>query len=249
MDGLRLEWRAQTNTQLYGQLLAAGYGRDEIVAVHQAYLLAVRVFAAQLRPEGRPFVCHVVGVASILAIVRAPHSTVVAGLLHSAYSHGDFGYGRGRVPRAARDWLRAAAGSAVEQLVDCYAGHPWNTSTVRSLLAKVNGPDPQLRQIALIRLADTLDDALDHGFRMSEKASNPNRPLSVERLVDLANAVGHPELAASLRQLMEDAKDVPATLAALRDPHAGSYLVCPSSWSERFRPRIARLLRRVRAGH
>ncbi len=102
MYDLRFERRAQTNTQLYGQLIAARYGSEEIVAVHRAYTLATKVFAGQLRPEGRPFVCHVVGVASILAMVEAPHATIVGGLLHSAYSHGDFGHGRGHVTRAAR---------------------------------------------------------------------------------------------------------------------------------------------------
>ncbi len=249
MHDLRFERRAQTNTQLYGQLIAARYGSEEIVAVHRAYTLATKVFAGQLRPDGRPFVCHVVGVASILAMVEAPHATIVGGLLHSAYSHGDFGHGRGHVTRAARDLLRAAAGPVVEQLLDCYARNPWNRTTVDALLASATALDPDLRQITLIRLADTLEDSLDHGLQLSEKASNPNRRIPVESLVELANALGHPELGASLRRLLDDAESAPEVLVALREQHVGAYVVCPSSWREKLSPRFARLLRRVRAGH
>jgi (p)ppGpp synthase/HD superfamily hydrolase len=246
MNDSEFERRAQTNIQLYAQLLAGGYGSDLILGIRDAYTLATRLFAGQLRPEGRPFVCHVVGVASILAMLDAPPTTIVAGLLHSAYSHGDFGYGRGQVTRGARSRLRGAVGPGIERLLACYSSHPWNSATVAGWVANAGAMASDQRQIAIIRLADTVEDALDSGLRMSEKGSNEHRQVPMEDVVDLAHVLGYPRLGVSLRHLLQ-VRDEPDFIA-LRDSHAGSYLVCPSSWREKMVPRFARFMHRVRIG-
>src|SRR4029453_3473264 len=87
--------RAQTNIQLYRQLLAARHAVAQVQQVRDAYALAARLFAAQLRPEGRRFVCHLVGAASLLAQQETAFPIVLAGPLHSAYPHGAFGGGPG----------------------------------------------------------------------------------------------------------------------------------------------------------
>jgi len=248
MHDSRFECRAQTNLQLYVQLAAAGYSREELIAVRRAYEFATRVFAAQLRPDGRPFVCHVVGVSSILAMVDAPIGTIIGGLLHSAYTHGDFGYGRGQVTRSGRVRLRKAAGLAVDQLVDCYSQHPWNRTTVAFLTANAAKVDSNLRQVALIRVADALDDAFDHALQLSRKTLNPNRPISVESLVQLAIAIEQQELGEELRRVLDVTRIPPPTFEGLQDPHAASYLVCPMSWRENILTRMIRVVRLRRRG-
>jgi hypothetical protein len=238
--------RAQTNTQLYRQLLAAGYAGNEVRRVHEAYTLATKLFAGQLRPEGRPFVCHLVGVASILAMVEAPLETIIAGLLHSAYSHGDFGRGPGQVTDAARGWLRAAVGAQTERFVASYASHPWNKSSLAGLLANATALDPDLRPILLIRLTDAIEDALDHGLQLSQKASNSNRDISGEDLFQLANVLGFPTLGALSKRLLDSA-EIELDISALRSGHAGSYIVCPSSWRKKILPRVTRFMLRGRA--
>ena len=238
--------RAQTNIQLYQQLHAVGYGGEDIGRVREAYGLATKLFASQLRPEGRPFVCHLVGAASILAMLGSRRGTTIAGLLHSAYSHGDFGQGRGQVTSGAQDAIRAAVGPEVERLLACYARHPWNRTTAENWLGNVTQLDPDMRQVALIRLADVLEDALDQGLQRSSKVFNPNRDVPMADLVRLADAVGCPEIGAALRAV-HDAPENETDLEAMRDLHVGSYVVCPPSWREKILPRLLRLLRRVRA--
>lgn len=239
-----VERRAQTNLQLYGQLLAAGSGMQELIAVRDAYALAAKLFAGQLRPEGRPFVCHVVGVASLLAMVDAPPAMIVAGLLHSAYSHGDFGYGKGWVTAGARNRVRAVVGDEIERVVAAYAHQRWNASVVTDWIANPGRVAAEERGIVMIRLADTLEDALDLGFQLSEKQENPNRDISAESLVHLATALGFPALGTALRRVLETPGDT-MDLSGLRERHAGSHMVCPESWREKLLPRLVRRVRRV----
>ncbi len=245
MHGSGLEHRAQTNIQLYEQLLSTGYGMQDVRRVRAAYSLATRLFAGQLRPEGRPFVCHLVGVASILAMLETASATIIAGLLHSAYTHGDFGFGRGRMIRSARDRLRAAVGPEVELVVARYSGHRWNVASVTDWATNVVGLEAEMRQIIVIRLADLAEDALDSGLQLSAKAENPHRAIPVDVLAGLADALRYPLLGNSLRRTLVEKQEANA-LAPLREPHIGSYVVCPSSWREKLLPRLIGFARRDR---
>jgi hypothetical protein len=102
-----------------------------------------------------------------------------------------------------------------------------------------------VRTVAVIRLADAIEDALDDGLALSSKGSNGNRRIPVTDLVALADALGHPRLGAALSQLL-DVEASEARLGPLQDPHAGSYFACPPSWRERLWPRLLRWTRRVR---
>jgi Domain of unknown function (DUF6817) len=238
--------RAQTNLQLYARMLDAGYDSGALKSVRDAYALAALLFAGQLRPEGRPFLCHVVGVAGILAMIDAPLPTVIGGLLHSAYTHGDFGLGRGEVNRAARSRLRAAVGVEIEGLVAAYSSMPWNAAPVTQYAADVGALSAEVRQVVVIRLANAIEDALDEGLQLSRKTENPNRAIALESLVGLAAGVGQPRLASALRCALDPGR-VTTDLEALRESSLGSYLVCPASWRERLLPRVVWLARRLRA--
>jgi (p)ppGpp synthase/HD superfamily hydrolase len=56
---------AQTNLQLDRQLDRVGWPVDDRVRVAAAYDLAARLFTGQYRPNGKTFVAHVCGTASI----------------------------------------------------------------------------------------------------------------------------------------------------------------------------------------
>ena len=79
---------AQTNLQLYAQLFAAGFEESDVVSVKTAYDFSTELFSTMLRPSGKPFICHTVGVASILATEGASLELIRAALVHAAYSHG-----------------------------------------------------------------------------------------------------------------------------------------------------------------
>lgn len=109
---------AQTNIQLFNQLQEADYDLTDLTCVCDAYALAMRLFTGCFRQSGKTFISHLVGTSSILAQIRASPTTVAAGLLHSAYSHGEFGTAERGFSEAKRQQLSVAVGSEVERLVD-----------------------------------------------------------------------------------------------------------------------------------
>ena len=124
---------AQTNIQLYRQLAELGYPSTDVSRVHRGHGLAMKLFTGLFRGSGRPILAHLVGTASVLASVRAPIEEVTAGLLHSAYSHGEFGnYWRGP-DQAKRAQVVAAVGPEVEALVLGYTRLPWTAKTIGAL--------------------------------------------------------------------------------------------------------------------
>src|SRR5262249_52556405 len=81
---------AQTNLRPYEELREAGRPAEELLGARRAYDLAARLFAGQYRATGKPFVAHLVGVASIVARLGERQAVVVAALLHAAYDQGAF---------------------------------------------------------------------------------------------------------------------------------------------------------------
>jgi len=54
---------AQTNLQLYTQLMAAGFSAADLQQVHAAYSFAAKQCAPLFRGSGKPFSCHLVRIA------------------------------------------------------------------------------------------------------------------------------------------------------------------------------------------
>jgi hypothetical protein len=151
--------------------------------------------------------------ASIVADQGAPPDVAAASLLHSAYSHGDFGTG-GR-----------ALSEAVETLVAHYAALSWHPQAQDRCVPapeEVAGMDATQRTVLLMRLCNELEEPLDladlhsSDFREQLTAS----PQALERLQrvcsrcgELAHALERPALAGSFAALWEE-------IAAARVPEA-----------------------------
>src|SRR6185312_9075940 len=84
------------------------------------------LFAGRFRPMGKPFVSHLVGVASLVQRFGGPNHAVLAGMVHSAYPQGDFGTGQQGTLPAHRQRVRDAIGPEAEELVNLYAS--WKDS-------------------------------------------------------------------------------------------------------------------------
>ena len=56
---------AQTNLQLYTQLSDIEYSQEARGQVLRAYELALQLFSGHYRANGKPFIAHLVGTASI----------------------------------------------------------------------------------------------------------------------------------------------------------------------------------------
>jgi hypothetical protein len=162
---------AQTNLQLYAQLRESGFDTASLNQVHAAYSFAAKQCATLFRGSGKPFSCHLVGVASLCAVEGATIKTIVAALLHAIYQP-RVGFAESVEFQAQRHAIAQQFGSDSELLTfACF---------IASYDATAHGGKPapkhhdlsleQSRSVKMILLADSLEDALDCGVSLHGKA-------------------------------------------------------------------------------
>src|SRR5262245_4246235 len=110
----------QTNGALYRQMNAAGCSSADLRRVSEAYTLATELFAGAYRGTGKPFVCHLVGTASVIAQVDPRIEPVLAALLHAAFVIGVFPDGTKGYSREHLKLLAARVGQASADIVVDY---------------------------------------------------------------------------------------------------------------------------------
>jgi GT2 family glycosyltransferase len=230
---------AQTNLQLYDQLVAAGYEENSLRLVRNAHDLAMRLFAGHFRGNGKSFLSHLIGVASILATHGRSLEAVAAGLLHSVYAFGEFGDGTRGINDEKRRQVRQAVGSATESLIADYAMTDWNPGTLDALAACFCDPELPRRSVFDLKMADVLEDHLDHGLcyapakRLAGRAvENATWCAAMSRT---AVAIGCDDLEAELARWVGTDNSVPS---CLQNTHGESHVVAPLS----HRKRLALLL-------
>jgi (p)ppGpp synthase/HD superfamily hydrolase len=240
---------AQTNIQLYNQLRELGYPAADLELIHRGYGLAMTLFTGTFRGSGRPFLAHLIGTASVLAWVRAPIAVVAAGLLHSAYSNGEFGTYWGGRSGEKRDRVRAAVGDQAEELIARYAELRWTAETIGALADTVDSLAERDRWVLLMRLANEVDDHQDLGLLYVAAVERRREFIrtALHRCVAMAERLGYPGLATELSRVLKETMTAEVA-PALRGPKDGSFLLAPAShtWRPRVAARrlLARLLRR-----
>lgn len=226
-----MEARAQTIVQLFNQLRSHGYDAEDLQLVRRAYALMVPLCTCQYRSSGRTLIDHAVGVASLLAALGVPAPLVVAGLVHLAYLHGDFGTWRKRVLESKRSLVRTAVGSVVEDYVHRYTRLDWSVAGIAALCDRLPQLDAFERDVVLMRLADQLDiyggqDALycDNARRRRAYARDVGTAVAA-----LADGLGAAPLAAALTRAFDGVRD--ATVAAeLEHPAWKDAMIVPRSY-------------------
>jgi len=216
----------------------------DIKCVRASYDLSTRLFTGRFRGSGKSFLAHAVGTAGILGLLRAPGPVVAAGLLHAAYTHGDFGDGRTGIAAAKRAHVRRAVGEEVEALVAGYTALVWDESVVRALGGGVSSLSTDDRAVLLMRLANELEDHLDLGIAYCGDAEHRRQLIRswLHVCVNLAEELGHPDLGGALAEVFRDSLCVAAP-PALVTSQAISHTLPPAS----YRPRLLVRLRRVLA--
>ncbi|MEO8431346.1 MAG: DUF6817 domain-containing protein [Acidobacteriota bacterium] len=159
---------AQTNLQLYGQLLELGASPAEIAAARSGYELAAALFAGVYRASGKQFVAHVVGTASVLLQDGAAGPIVRAGLIHAAYAQGDFGDGQPGVTGPRRRRLCDAIGEEAEDLVFRYTTLPWRTGDLSGERGRLASLGSTERDVVRMRLANEVEELVDFGSILQE---------------------------------------------------------------------------------
>jgi (p)ppGpp synthase/HD superfamily hydrolase len=251
---------AQTNLELFAQLTRDGWSTAELVRIRVAYEVAMRLFTGCFRPSGKTFLAHLVRTASIVADLQGAPALVVAGLLHAAYSHGEFGTSAAGVSRHKRRRLRAAVGADAEALIAFYTSLPWGAEHLPGLVEKAGAADGALREVLVLRLANELEEHLDLGALYCPNAVQRRAWVAANGslCVQMADRLGLADLARALARAFEETRTgrVPAALQVAADgwdrtqpvrllSDASSFLLPPAS--HRLRPRVAalRLARRT----
>jgi UDP-N-acetylmuramyl pentapeptide synthase len=245
---------AQTNVQLFNQLRCEGYSKTDRERVREAYEFAMRLFTGLFLPSGKTFIDHLVGTASILASLHVSTDLVIAGLIHAAYLHGNFGGIRKGISGTTRKQVRDAVGEKVEEYVERYERIPWGPNTIPVLEETLDELTPFDRDVLLMRLANDFEHNLDLGSLYRE-----NWPLYIKRhgsaMVAMAEKLGFPSLSKEMAMVFENISLADVTLEPrMRATQAAAYLVVPNSYRERlwvvFLPKIrwlcSGLLRRAR---
>ena len=237
---------AQTHLQLYRQLQDGLYSEEDLVLVDRAYQIAMRLFAGHYRPNNKPFLMHLVGVASILANVRQPAVLVAAGLLHSAYPLG-LGRKGNEVNRKYRKKIAASLGQEVEQLVYEYANRRWSVCDFRDDKDDVQSLTLDGRQLYLIKLADIHEEFLDAGhLYQPRKKLLWDEDTNESWLQDVAKRIeslGYESWAQEFRLAVDSNKgNLPD---AIRGKASSSYIVAPGLLSDsHLKDRLIRWLAR-----
>jgi (p)ppGpp synthase/HD superfamily hydrolase len=232
---------AQTNLQLYNQLLRRGDPLEDLVIVHRAYEFLTTLYPGYYQADGKPFVAHGVGVASVLAYLDQPAEMLAFGLLHNIYGNADFGDGqRERVTPVRRALVREAVGARVEELIVRFRDLRVTPRTVEDARRALPDRDETERRVILVDLADMAEKYADLGvlyFGENDWIISAQDRIGGD-LIGLARELGQPRLAEMLEQAFAHAGDhaeqVPAELRP-SDGRRHLKLVIPRS----CRPRVS----------
>lgn len=235
---------AQTNIQLYGQLLAMGYSSDSLRQVRQAYDLAGVLFSAQYRPNGKPFVCHLVGTASILAEHGGALPVVLAGLLHAAYAEGEFASIRSSITRYKRQIVRNAIGDDVENLIWRYTSLRWNSKAASLLVSRIHDLHEKDRTVVFMRIANELEEAVTSDILFEPQGRRSRKAVCLSYCSQLAEALDRTDLAREIVEVFGtvSGNDMPAELITNR---SASYIQPPQSYWPRPGPLLLRIIRKL----
>lgn len=246
-----MERVAQTNLQLYNQVRAQGRGLEDLVLLKRAYELSTTLYSGWFQADGKPFVAHTVGVASILARLGCPTDIVAAGLLHNVYGNGDFGDGRTLdASPERRRVVREGVGDAVEELVYRFRDFRITSRNVDAILTRIDQLDETERALLLMDIADRLEKFVDHGVHYFGDADWVTRqvPLLGERLIEIADRLGRPEVGAMLARAFAEADAASGEISLdmrTSDGRAVLGLVVPRSCRRRRDVRLRAWARRA----
>jgi hypothetical protein len=152
----------QTFLDLYREMKARKYRKQDLELVFRAHDLATRIFSGSYRPTYKPFTCHLVGTASVLAQSGERGEVIAAALLHSAYPLGEFGDGTRDVTAEKRAVVSQVVGAEAEELIHQYCIADW-----RSFESFDDAPgSPLERDLWALKFADLFDDFSDNTMKI-----------------------------------------------------------------------------------
>jgi uncharacterized protein DUF6817 len=208
---------AQTNLQLYNQLRADGRSDDELALVRRCYELSVILYANAFQADGKPFVAHTIGVASIVAHAGLPAAIIGAGCVHNVYGNADFGDGLDETatPRR-RSFVRDAVGEEVEECIYRFRSLRLTHESIAGIEANLDNLDARDRDLITMDIADHLEKYADFGLLYYSDNAWVTDAIDTygNSLMDIARHLGHHVLADALKEAVESTRSqtIPAGL-------------------------------------
>ena len=236
---------SQTIVQLYRQLLGQEFTAAEIQRVAAMYHYMMELCGNRFRASGKPFMDHLVGVASIAAHYRHDIVLVVAALAHSVYDEADFGSFWPKITRRNKRELRRELGHDVDTLTRLYSEFEWKPQTVATIpqrLASMTGTE---RDVVFLRVANELEEAINLDLLFYENVRRQKKLALLNACSDIADGLGYPAMAREVREAYVVL--VHADVAGMPVPeHAYSFIVTPRSDRKRLSPLLGRYFYRFR---
>lgn len=205
-----------------------GYSRTEIAQVAAGYRLAAKLFTGQFRSNGKPFINHLVGTASILVTLHQSLDVVIAGLLHAVYVQGDFGRRKVGTSSTKTKQIQLAVGLSTERYIAAYTVTKWPIQKSVEDLREFE------RSVIIMRLADTLEDHLDLGILYSSQAKRRNAGKHIEHQIELAQKLNLLDIVNHLSEINSLEKTTVNKVTEFTNEHNYSHLVIPKSCRRRL---------------
>ena len=243
---------AQSIVDLFEQLQAQSFAGSELAQARRTYGLAMSLFSGWMHPSGKPYVAHCTGTASALAALGAPIDLVNAGLVHAAYSWGDFGAWTLFLPLKRR-YLRKCLGARLEAYVHRFFTQPWKAETIAQLGQHADELSAIDRELVLLQLANALDNlrSLASGYANDAERRRVEWSRVGPPLIEVAEKLGYPQLARAFSVALDETLHGPQ-LPGIRWQLRGVAHLPPQSAKQRLsrtvNQRLHGLLHRVRRG-
>jgi hypothetical protein len=218
-----------------------GYSMRDATVLGQGVMLAMRLSHGMYRPCGRPFLNHLIGTASVLLFYGFSIRMVLAGLLHSAFSHG-----ASPATRAADEAIRklfeqlGSVGPRVAGMVERY---DQRESTYKEFLGKLTSAGDlnlQLSETLLLEAANDIDMHLSLEVAATARTDVAKGPV-LDWALASCEAVGVPAMARSVRQARQAIHSLPSI--RFSGTVTGSFFLGDESPTSAVRERRARVTR------
>lgn len=135
---------------------AKGYlPAQQIPVIEEAYAFAAKAHEGHVRPNGDPYISHVLSVAQILAAMRLDADTIVSGLFHGILKEPDTGVDEALISKKfGKDVAHIVSGATIISEVQYNSKIDYQAENIRKMLLAMS---TDIR-VLLVKLADRLND-------------------------------------------------------------------------------------------
>lgn len=207
-----------TNLDLYRQLAEAGWEDAQLLQLRDVYETVARFSFHSFRANWKPFLSHLVGVASIVSWDSRDPVPVAAALAHSALDFGRFPFAVRLSKKRIDRFLTTELGGEVFDLVKAYHTADWKRLMAHGA---ANAGDATLLHLKLADMLDDLTDELSPVATAKKVGVQRHDTEGMAHCVALSRSINAPDLAAAY-QALAAADDI---RTAIREPRSGTFLL------------------------